>query len=225
MPPRASPKSFAPTCPGALSQCGSDNADYLRLLQQNESRNSYVPFGWGFTIYRAAFGPGSDERFATALRRLDSWVRFVVLSGRFSLLKFGLDYGLLKGLDPNPSELLAERLWNEVVEDYPDKDKNHSGGEDGDEDFTPVGKAFIRWGNDLGVTLDERNARYQNCLIIDDAVLDPRWPARGGARGEAAPGDGAGAPRPGQDPVPWRLGLGAGPRDRTGPRGRRAAWA
>jgi hypothetical protein len=172
MPPRGSPKSFAPTCLGALSQCGSDNADRLRLLQQHKTLNTYVPFGWGFTIYRAAFGPGSDERFATALRRLDSWVRFGVLSGRFSLLKFGREYDLLGGLNPNPSELLAERLWNEVIEEYPHKDKNRSGGEDGDEDFTPVGQAFLRWGDDLGVVLNERNARYQNCLIIDDAVLD-----------------------------------------------------
>lgn len=115
-------------CPLAFRQsslkCGSDNAHYLSLLQQHAIYNAYVPYGWGFTIYRAAFGgPDSDARFAAGLRRLESWVRFEVLNYRYKRNGEPQDRS-----DPDPSALLAERFWNEVVEEYPDTEKNVSSG-------------------------------------------------------------------------------------------------
>ena len=169
MPPRASPKSFPPV-PLSIWSGGSENAEYLRLLIQNEEHNTYVPNGWGFTIYRAAFGPGSNERFATAMQRLDAWLRVAILRGRYSSLKFGDEYD--GGLDPDPSAMVASRWWSEIVDEYQDKDKNCGGTENGDEDFTPAGRAFVRWGDDLGIELAPNNARYQTCLVVDDASLN-----------------------------------------------------
>ena len=131
-----------------------------------------MPNGWGFTIYRAAFGPGSDERFATAMQRLDDWLPVAILRGRYSALKFGFEYDGAAGLDPDPSAMVASRWWNEIVDEYPDKEKNCGGSENGDEDFTPAGRAFLRWGDDLGIGLAPHNARYQTCLVVDDAALN-----------------------------------------------------
>ena len=58
------------------------------------------------------------------------------------------------------------------MDEYPDKEKNCGGSENGDEDFTPAGRAFLRWGDDLGIELAPHNARYQTCLVVDDAALD-----------------------------------------------------
>ena len=174
MPSCASPNSFPPVPLDIWDHhiCGSENAERLRLLIQNEEHNTYVPNGWGYTIYRAAFGPGSDERFATAMQRLDAWLRVAILRGRYSSLKFGFEYDGAAGLDPDPSAMVASRWWSEIVDEYPDKEKNYGGTENGDEDFTPAGRAFLRWGGDLGIELAPNNARYQTCLVVDDAALD-----------------------------------------------------
>jgi hypothetical protein len=174
MPPRASPKSFPPLDLDDYHKGSSENARYLRLLIQNDEHNTNtdVPNGWGFTLYRATFGPGSDERFSAAMRGVDDWVQFAILRGRYSSLKFGFAYDGAAGLDPDPSAMVASRWWNEVVEEYPDKEKNDGGTENGDEDFAPAGRAFVRWGDDLGIELAPNNARYQTCLVVDDASLN-----------------------------------------------------
>ncbi|KAK4129552.1 hypothetical protein N657DRAFT_677153 [Parathielavia appendiculata] len=142
----------------------------LRLLWEYETHNTYILNGWGFTIYRAAFGPGFDERFAAGLKRLENWLRFIVRQSRYDA--FGKRQDLPSDPDSDAAALLAERLWNEVVEEYPDKEKNISGGEEGSEDFAPVGKAFIRWANELGKDLSQRNARYHHCLVLDETALN-----------------------------------------------------
>ncbi len=139
----------------------------------NYKDNTYVPNAWGFTIYRAVFGPGSDERFAAGLKQLEDWIRFRVRQDRYD--------GDMQTTSPSepdtePNNILAERMWNEVVEDYPDKEmvKSHTTpDEEGQEDFSAIGGAFIRWVDGLGVDEDasRSNARYNHCLILDDAAL------------------------------------------------------
>ncbi|KAK8002519.1 hypothetical protein PG989_002238 [Apiospora arundinis] len=66
---------------------------------------------------------------------------------------------------------VAARLWNEVMEEYPNADRVDTmvlGGED----FTPVGEAFMAWVAGVeGLDTSRRNTRYDLCLIIDETVL------------------------------------------------------
>ena len=146
---------------------------YLQTMRHN----SYAPNVWGFTIYRAVFGPGSDERFAAGLALLEAWVRFSVRQSRYNLAserawKRVPQYMPQPG-DRDGTDDLAERLWNEVVEDYPDKLAVRSApeGEEGSEDFSPVGRAFVAWVKGLNVDTSGLNVRYDHCLVLDDAAL------------------------------------------------------
>ncbi|CAG9950053.1 unnamed protein product [Clonostachys rosea f. rosea IK726] len=134
----------------------------------------------GFTLYRAYFGPRTDERFPDAVRRLDAWVRHFVLSDRYR----GLDADtreecrlLDSRLDPQrplPSRELAKRFHLEVIEDYPGKEHIVAGHatEDGEEDFSSVGEAFTKWVTEHVVTQDDLYVRNDHCLIVDEKALE-----------------------------------------------------
>lgn len=68
---------------------------------------------------------------------------------------------------------MAERLRNNVVEGYSDKLAVWSNpeGEEGSEDFGPVGHHFLSWVDRLGVDTLGRNGQYNHCLVLDDAAL------------------------------------------------------
>ena len=173
MPSRASPKSSPPIPLSVIGNLPSNTDAAVDLgFLQDWQHNTYVPNGWGFTVYRAVFGPCSNERFAAGVKRLEDWLHFSVRQNRYDL--FGKRTALPSDPDTDLTNLVAERLWNELVEDYPDKDKiklSTTPDDEGSEDFTPIGTAFVRWAEQLGVDLSRRNARYNHCLILDDAAL------------------------------------------------------
>lgn len=65
--PRPTPRES-----GAWDRRTADKIDYLR----STDRFTKHPTSWGFTLYRVVFGPGTDERFAEALRRLRAWIQW-----------------------------------------------------------------------------------------------------------------------------------------------------
>jgi hypothetical protein len=174
MSPRASPASFPPIPRPLFHSTDRDLKIDLRFLPDWQ-HNTPVPNGWGFTIYRAAFGPGSDERFAMGVKRLEDWLRYCVRQSRYDA--FGRRTDTPLDPDTDLTNTMAERLWNEVMEDYPGKEKVRTAaataaGDEGREDFGPVGRAFVRWAEELGVDLSRRNVRYDHCLILDEAALE-----------------------------------------------------
>ncbi|KAK7965992.1 uncharacterized protein PG986_000269 [Apiospora aurea] len=129
---------------------------------------------WGFTIYRAVPGQEHDVRFAEGVRRLGEWMRWVILVRRYTEPDMNT-WPRCPELMPQPHEHdrwddVAARLWNEVVEHYPNADQVDST-ELGEEDFAPVGEAFLSWVDQLGIDTTRLNARYDFCLIIDETVL------------------------------------------------------
>ncbi|PON26714.1 hypothetical protein TGAM01_v204215 [Trichoderma gamsii] len=84
-----------------------------------------VPYGWGFFIYRAVSGDGTDARFAEGLNRLEKWLRWEARNSRYNnddeaaRWKEHPDYMPAPG-EPDVINEVAARMWNEVVEEYPD---------------------------------------------------------------------------------------------------------
>lgn len=86
---------------------------------------------------------------------------------------------------PHDTDELARRFWTEVVEDYRDRDAVRCGleVEEGLEDFSSIGRAFITWVRDNGKNIDqlehddfdadepELYVRNDHCLIIDERAL------------------------------------------------------
>ncbi|UKZ96767.1 uncharacterized protein TrAFT101_011544 [Trichoderma asperellum] len=154
----------------------------LRALKQEEF-DPRVPYGWGFFIYRAVFGDGTDARFAEGLNRLENWLRWEVRSSRYNSIceaetweKFP-DYMPAPG-EPDITDEVAARMWNEVVEEYPDAQEIITEPE-GNEDFSPIGRDFAARVESFDINTgpqDEddcrRNTRYETCLIIDKRVLE-----------------------------------------------------
>lgn len=145
------------------------------LFLNDTSFNSYVPYVWGHTIYRAVFGGDSDARFEEGFRRLEAWTRWDVRMQRYDRMLQLQKWNKFPGTMPAPGERdisdeVAERMWNEVIEDYPDSDQLVTEPE-GSEDFSPIGRAFIAWVDNLDVDTSGRNTRYDHCLIIDEAAL------------------------------------------------------
>ncbi|KAJ9149083.1 hypothetical protein NKR23_g4649 [Pleurostoma richardsiae] len=133
--------------------------------------NTYSPYAWGYTIYRAVFGGTSDARFAEGLRRLEAWVRWHVRMQRYEEIRdWPEECKPASDEVDGPTDELAKRMWNEVFEDYPDTEQVITEPE-GREDFSPVGRAFISWVASLGVDTSGLNTRYDLCLVIDETVL------------------------------------------------------
>ncbi|KAK8135398.1 hypothetical protein PG984_003338 [Apiospora sp. TS-2023a] len=139
----------------------------------------YLPYSWGFTIYRAVPpGEEQDARFAEGVRRLTEWMRWLVRNRRYT----DEDVRMWQNhpdLMPQPADRdawdeVADRLWNEVVEDYPNAAEVDTS-ELGEEDLSPAGEAFLSWH-----AAHERpkfghfvapNSRYDFCLVIDETAL------------------------------------------------------
>lgn len=143
----------------------------LALLADN-TFNTYIPYGWGFTIYRVRFEGDSDERFQIALDRFDLWLRWLVRAVPYRDDNIN---DIFTG--PNdPTNQIAERLYNQVFEFDPASlpDDPVITEPEGDEDFFPVGAAFSAWVASLDVDLaaSRGNARYHQCLIIDKKALE-----------------------------------------------------
>ncbi|KAL7946010.1 hypothetical protein V8C42DRAFT_322214 [Trichoderma barbatum] len=140
-----------------------------------------VPFGWGFTIYRAVFGQGTDARFAEGLNRLDKWLRWEARDSRYrnedrNTWKIYPEYMPAPG-EPDVTDEIAARMYNEVVEEYPDAQDIITEPE-GSEDFSPVARDFIFRVESFNIPFDpcdweegRRHSRYDTCLIIDERVL------------------------------------------------------
>lgn len=104
-----------------------------------------VPYGWGFFIYRAVFGEGTDARFAEGLHRLEKWLTWDAGSSRYrnedaTLWKANPDYMPAPG-EPDVTDEVAKRMWNEVVDEYPDTQEIITEPEES-EDFSPIGRDF-----------------------------------------------------------------------------------
>ncbi|KAK8067018.1 hypothetical protein PG997_013765 [Apiospora hydei] len=143
-------------------------------LLRDPAFSPHVPYSWGFTIYRAVPGQEHDVRFAEGVRRLSEWMRWAIRVRRYTEPDMNT-WPHCPELMPQPHEHdrwddVAARLWNEVVEDYPNAGQVDST-ELGEEDFAPVGEAFLSWVDQLGVDTSRLNARYDFCLIIDETVL------------------------------------------------------
>ncbi|KAJ4292877.1 putative serine/threonine-protein kinase iks1 [Collariella sp. IMI 366227] len=156
MPPRASPKSFLSTNLCDLKICSNSAVVSLHLLQEYVNYSTYIPYGWGYTIYRAAFGPESDGRFAAGVKRLEDWLRFIVLQSCYDA--FGKRTDLPSNPDTDLNTLLAERLYNEVIQDYSNKEKNISGD----------GGREARILHLLGGRLFDDTGRHHNAIVVRD---------------------------------------------------------
>jgi len=148
------------------------------LAQYTTPDATHVPYCWGFTIYRATKAvagqdPEADARFAEGLRRFEAIVCWYFLYTKKAL-------GIR---DTNTAgHIVADRFWNEIIEDYPDREAVVAGLDvpNGAEDFSPVGRAFIAsvavHGKPemTGLLIRERLQLIRNtkCLIIDDKSLD-----------------------------------------------------
>ena len=151
-------------------------------LLADTSFNSYIPYGWGFTIYRIRFAGDSDERFTRALQRLINWIKWLVRASRYieegvrDLFPCDVISPLLPAID-DPTDHIADRLVNEVIEFTPGDGECDSNivatGPEGEEDFSVVGRIFSDWVASLGINLSQsrNNARYDHCLIIDKKAL------------------------------------------------------
>ncbi|KAL6802469.1 hypothetical protein GGI42DRAFT_324531 [Trichoderma sp. SZMC 28013] len=80
--------------------------------------------------------------------------------------------------EPDVTDEVAARMWNEVVEEYPDAQEIITEPE-GSEDFSPIGRDFAARVESFDIDTgpqDEkdrrRNTRYETCLIIDGRVLE-----------------------------------------------------
>ncbi|CEJ92030.1 hypothetical protein VHEMI07710 [[Torrubiella] hemipterigena] len=140
-------------------------------LLADSTFNTYIPYGWGFTVYRVRFDGDSDERFQSALDRFDLWLRCLVRA-----VRYGDDNVRDNFTGPNDStDQIAERLYNQVFEFDPASlpDDTVITEPEGDEDFFPVGAAFSEWVASLDVDLaaSRGNARYHQCLIVDKTAL------------------------------------------------------
>lgn len=138
--------------------------------------NSHIPYAWGFIIYRVRFRGDSDERFYTALRRFEQWAGWIVRAVRYGNDNLH-DLSILPD-GTEPTDQLAERLYNQVLEFIPGNEPVVTEPE-GEEDFSAVGVAFSKWVSSLPLTPDNAsspsarpNARYDQCLIIDKAALE-----------------------------------------------------
>lgn len=149
---------------------------------QLEEFDPRIPYGWGFFIYRAVFGDGTDARFAEGLNRLEKWLRWEARNSRYNSNEEGAwknypEY-MPKPGEPDVTDEVAARMWNEVVEEYPDAQEIITKPE-GSEDFSPIGRDFAdrveSFDIDTGPQDAEdwrRNTRYETCLIIDGRVLE-----------------------------------------------------
>ncbi|KAL7911999.1 hypothetical protein GGI35DRAFT_492045 [Trichoderma velutinum] len=138
-----------------------------------------IPFGWGFTIYRTVFGHGTDARFAEGLSRLEKWMKWETRDARYHIG----GYETVRPEDipapgePHITDEIAARMYNEVVEEYPDAQDIITEPE-GSEDFSPVARDFMSRVESFNIDFDEcdwvegrRHSRYDTCLIIDERVL------------------------------------------------------
>ena len=198
----SSPPDFGPVPSPRPPSTSQDQltADKLSYLRRTDRLTNH-PTSWGFTLYRAAFGPGTDERFAEALRRLRVWVQWHTKQSRYrgSLTDSDIRSAGVPALGtPHDTDELARRFWIEVVEDYLDRDAVRCGLEvkKGSEDFSPIGRAFIIWVRENGKNIDqlehddfdadepELYVRNDHCLIIDERALAaletlPEYPPAG----------------------------------------------
>lgn len=144
------------------------------------------PSAWSFRLYRAVFGPGTDERFAKAVDRLREWVQWSVRNSRYIRWVKGdhvkeTDWTWPRG-KPHETDEVARRFWIDVVEDYPGCHENRAGldVEPGTEDFSLVGRAFLSWLSGRSKPVDEEDddddeeilyTPYCHCLIVDEKAL------------------------------------------------------
>jgi hypothetical protein len=142
-------------------------------------KNSKDPYTWGFVLYRACFGGEFDQRFASAVKKLDSWTRYLAQQRRYAGLQpKDKDDPACDPTAPDgktiPSMDLAKRFKLDIIEDYPDGTESVSAGfevDDGDEDFMAVGKAFLDWVDENAVDTSNLYVRNDHCLIIDERSL------------------------------------------------------
>jgi hypothetical protein len=166
----------------SLIERGRPIRDDLEAISPEEF-DPRVPYGWGFFIYRAVFGDGTDARFAEGLTRLEKWLRWEVRDSRYSgfdeaaIWKEHPEYMPAPG-EPDVTDEVAARMWNEVIEEYPDAEEIITAPE-GSEDFSPIGRDFAARVESFDINTgpqDEkdrrRNTRYETCLIIDGRVLE-----------------------------------------------------
>jgi hypothetical protein len=152
---------------------GRQSRQNLALLNDT-SFNSWLPYCWGYTIYRVRFEGDSDKRFVKGLDKLNTWLRYAIRGSRY---RDGEGSAWLNpDFTPSPydsTDELAKRMYNEIIQDYPDADEITTEPE-GEEDFTPIGEAFSRWVASLNINLQlsRHNPRYNQCLIIDKAALE-----------------------------------------------------
>lgn len=140
--------------------------------------NSYVPYAWGFTIYRVPFAGDSDERFTQALQRLTQWIKWLVRASRYSeegtrdMFPGDVTAPIPPATD-DPTDHLADRLFNQVIKLNIADARAVITEPKGSEDFSVIERAFSDWVATLGVdlALSKNNARYDHCLIIDENAL------------------------------------------------------
>lgn len=159
---------FNPITVDSSAPLNRSSYNSLRLLK-DPTFNSYLPYAWGFTIYRIRFDGDSDERFDQALRRFTEWTKWLVRDTRYTENLSHAD-----APEPSPTndatDYLADRFYNEVIE----INAAVTIEPEGQEDFSAVGQAFSEWVAGLNVDLmqSKNNVRYDHCLIIDKKALE-----------------------------------------------------
>lgn len=139
-------------------------------LIQDPTFDPYLPYTWGFTIYRVRFEGDSDERFAQALQRFTQWSKWIIRASRYSEMA-----SEPKGPEPPATggltDYLADRFYNDVIELDPGVEVIT--GPEGQENFSTIGQEFSNWIAGLKVDLgkSENTPRYNHCLIIDKNAL------------------------------------------------------
>lgn len=158
----------------------SEHEILMDLLSMNHwgAKSSKDPYTWGFTLYRTCFGPQFNQRFATAVKKLDSHVRYLALQKRHSRLRRWDKEGLVDELSTDgkilPSRDLARRFKFDVVEELAGGENKVAAGlgvDDGNEDFMAVGAAFCDWVEENALDTSGLHVRNDHCVIIDEKSL------------------------------------------------------
>ncbi|KAK1963100.1 hypothetical protein LY78DRAFT_660628 [Colletotrichum sublineola] len=147
----------------------------LRYLTPHDGSHDYA-YSWGYTVFRTAYGPGSDEAFAKAIERLAVYAKRFT-QDEHARLRVGQG-----AFDPRPNEELWSRYYCEEVQD----EETLANATE-----SKVGEVFDAWigrhrraatiGNG---TSPSPNARFLFALMLDEESIenilelpeDPRAP-------------------------------------------------
>ncbi|KAH7329287.1 hypothetical protein B0I35DRAFT_41354 [Stachybotrys elegans] len=131
---------------------------------------------WGYLLYRLC---PMDRRFTGAIDKLERWMRYLVAQQRYAGLEPGnQDYLAIdekSSLEGKmwPSRELAARFKFDIVHEIPDEDGDLRTGldvPDGEDDFLPVGAAFVKW-REENVNDPDPYAPNEHCIIVDEKCL------------------------------------------------------